>query len=55
MTAKTNRRWMQSALASAAKNQIRMPWERGERRAEMIARRESAAPKPYAPRALAAH
>lgn len=56
MTAKTNRRWMQTALATAAKSEQRMPWERGARRAEMLARRDAAKPQPsYTPRALAAH
>lgn len=55
MIAKTNRRWMQAALTAAAKNDVQMPWARGSRRAEMLARREAAKPQPYAPRALAAH
>lgn len=59
MTTKTTRRWMQSAIATAAKSTVQMPWERGERREAMLARREAAA-KPvqvlrYSPRALAAH
>lgn len=39
-TSKTPR-WMKSALAEAAKGPVTMPWARGSRRAEMIARREA--------------
>lgn len=37
-TSKTPR-WMKSALSEAAKAPVAMPWARGPRRAEMIARR----------------
>lgn len=56
MAANTNttRRWMKSMIATAAQTEVQMPWERGARRAEMIARREAAArPAPARP-ALAA-
>ena len=36
---KTERRWMKSLLAEVAQCKTRMPWERGLRRAAMIARR----------------
>lgn len=36
---KTERRWMKSMLAEAANCKTRMPWERGLRRAALIARR----------------
>lgn len=36
---KTQKRWMKSIIAEAAKEQPAMPWQRGNRRAEMIARR----------------
>ena len=40
MTPKKTRRWMNSVIAQAAKTDVQMPWARGERRAEMMARRE---------------
>lgn len=45
MAANTNttRRWMKSLIATAAKAEVQMPWARGARREEMIARREAAA------------
>ncbi|MDF2142198.1 hypothetical protein [Paenirhodobacter sp. CAU 1674] len=46
----TTARWMKSALTEAAKCETRMPWARGARRAETIARREER----MIPRALAA-
>ena len=51
MTPKKTRRWMTSVIAEAAKSEVQMPWARGERRAEMIARRE---PRAVAPRVLRA-
>ncbi|MCC7320892.1 MAG: hypothetical protein IT542_07935 [Rubellimicrobium sp.] len=42
---KGERRWIRSTLAAAETSKVRMPWERGLRRAAMIARRkEQAAP-----------
>ncbi|ADE86533.1 hypothetical protein [Rhodobacter capsulatus] len=43
MTLKPTPRWMQTALDSAAKASVAMPWQRGARRAEMLARRKGAA------------
>ena len=44
MTASTKtRRWMDTALEQSRERQPAMPWARGTRRAEMIARRASAA------------
>ncbi|MEH6835915.1 MULTISPECIES: hypothetical protein [Falsihalocynthiibacter] len=40
--AKENR-WMKAVIAESAKAQPAMPWERGNRRAAMIARRLRAA------------
>lgn len=40
---KTQPRWMKSLLAEAAECRTRMPWERGLRRAALIARRKQAA------------
>ena len=37
------RRWMESAIATAAALDVRLPWERGARRAEWIARRDRSA------------
>lgn len=37
------RRWVKAILAESAKAQPAMPWERGNRRAAMIARRLRAA------------
>lgn len=37
------RRWMTSVLKEAAKSKIEMPWARGARRQEMIAKREGQA------------
>jgi hypothetical protein len=42
-TMKTERRWMKSLLAEAANCKTRMPWERGLRRAALIARRNAPA------------
>ena len=47
MTLKSDRRWMLAALRGAAAPQIAMPWQRGPRRAEMLARRK---PAPTAPK-----
>ena len=41
MTTSKTPRWMKSALTEAAKAPVVMPWARGPRRAEMIARREA--------------
>ena len=38
---KTNKRWLDSVLKAAKTSDTPMPWERGERRAEMIARRDT--------------
>lgn len=56
MAANTNttRRWMKAVIAVAAKSEVQMPWERGARRAEMIARREAAVRPVSARPALAA-
>jgi len=54
MAANTPRRWMKAAIESAAKTEVQMPWARGTRRAEMIARRKAAAPVAIARPALAA-
>lgn len=40
---KTERRWMTPLLAEAAHCKTRMPWERGLRRAALIARRSEPA------------
>ncbi|SOC04035.1 hypothetical protein SAMN05877809_103120 [Rhodobacter sp. JA431] len=40
MTAKTNRRWMRTALAGSVKCDVVMPWQRGAQRSEMLARRD---------------
>ncbi len=37
---KTKPRWMTSVIAEAATCRVRMPWERGLRRAGFIARRK---------------
>ena len=42
MTLKPTPRWMQTAVEGAAKASVAMPWQRGARRAEMLARREGA-------------
>ena len=42
MTLKPNRRWMLTALEGAASPEVAMPWQRGPRRAEMLARRKPA-------------
>lgn len=39
-------RWIAPLLAEAAACKTHMPWERGLRRAALIARRKSAAPQP---------
>ncbi len=49
MTTIKNRRWMKSALAEATKCEVAMPWARGPRRAEMLARRAQTAPRAIAP------
>lgn len=56
MSMQKNRRWMVAAIETASKSTVQMPWERGARRAAMIARRETTASNaaPQAPRALAA-
>lgn len=44
----TKKRWMNAIIAEANKCDTKLPWERGARRQEFIARRkaaESAAPK----------
>ena len=51
MTPKKTRRWMTSVIAQAAKAEVQMPWARGERRAEMIVRRETRAAAPRVLRA----
>ncbi|MBZ4023232.1 hypothetical protein CKO11_12265 [Rhodobacter sp. TJ_12] len=51
MTPQTNRRWMRAALEGSAKCDIAMPWGRGGRRAQMLARRAA----PAAIRARACH
>ena len=53
---KTERRWMKSLLAEAAQCKTRMPWERGLRRAALIARRtaQASAPAQVAPRRASA-
>lgn len=38
---KTKRRWLNSVLNEAAKSNTKMPWFRGQRRAEMTARRNA--------------
>lgn len=43
MTAKD--RFIKSAIAAAKTEAIQMPWTRGTRRAETIARRDAPAPK----------
>lgn len=43
---KTERRWMKSMIAEAAACKTRLPWERGLRRAAMIARRAAVATPP---------
>ncbi|WP_372840775.1 hypothetical protein [Phaeovulum sp.] len=43
MTPKKPRRWLQSAIAEAAKCNVAMPWQRGTVRSGTIARREEAA------------
>ena len=43
---KTQRRWMTSVLTEAAACKVRMPWERGLRRAAMIARRKALKAEP---------
>ncbi|WP_444430406.1 hypothetical protein ACTTAM_03880 [Rhodobacter capsulatus] len=52
MTLKPTPRWMQTALDSAAKASVAMPWQRGARRAEMLARRKGPLPRsrPSGPR-----
>lgn len=37
------KRWIKAVIAESAKTQPAMPWERGNRRAAMIARRMRAA------------
>lgn len=37
------KRWIKAVIAESAKTQPAMPWERGNRRAAMIARRQRAA------------
>lgn len=43
---KTTPRWITRTIAEAATGKTRMPWERGLRRAAMIARREAARTPP---------
>ncbi|KQB15482.1 hypothetical protein AP071_14060 [Rhodobacter capsulatus] len=43
MTLKPTPRWMTTALEGAAKASVAMPWQRGARRAGMLARRKAAA------------
>ena len=51
---KQHPRWIKSVQAEAASCEIRMPWERGLRRAAMIARRtETEAAKPIPMKASA--
>ncbi|WP_165354681.1 hypothetical protein [Tropicimonas sp. IMCC6043] len=45
-----NNRWMESVLEAAEENIVEMPWARGQRRQEMIARRASAEASRKAPR-----
>ena len=40
MTLKPTPRWMKTALEGAARSTVAMPWHRGARRAEMLARRK---------------
>ena len=54
MTLKSNRRWMRTALQGAAAPQVAMPWQRGPRRAEMLARRKLAMAAGAAKRAAVA-
>lgn len=42
MTLKPTPRWMTTALEGAAKASVAMPWQRGARRAGMLARRKAA-------------
>ena len=41
---KPKARFIQSILKTAGQNEVAMPWARGSRRAESIARRSAAAP-----------
>ena len=51
----TTPRWMKSVIRDAAKTEVVMPWARGPRRAEMIARRaERDIPRALSARALRA-
>lgn len=43
MTLKKTPRWMQTALTGARDHAVAMPWTRGDRRAEMLARRKAEA------------
>jgi hypothetical protein len=39
------KRWMKSVLKAAAETKVAMPWERGARRAQSIARRSTQSAK----------
>lgn len=54
MTVSPSRRWMSAMLTEAAKSETQMPWARGARRADMIARRQEAEAASEAPRARTA-
>lgn len=56
MTTKKPRRWLQSAIAEAAKCDVALPWQRGAARIGNAARRASTAkPQPTSPRAILRH
>jgi len=42
---RTERRWLTSVTKEAARTKVEMPWTRGTRRAEWIAKRDGAAPR----------
>jgi len=47
----TKKRWMISVLKAAAEPRVALPWERGQPRATLIARRETLAAKAQSARA----
>lgn len=56
MTPKKPRRWLQSAIAEAAKCDVAMPWQRGAARVGNVTRRAAAAkPRATGPRAILRH
>lgn len=45
MTAKTQKRWIKSVIATAQQDTPALPWQRGDRRTAFVAKRQIFSPK----------